>query len=125
MIRRPPRSTRTDTLFPYTTLFRSQPQLTAYFGLPAPTATRRRRFARPDPLDRNPLSVATPEIHLHRGDLPAGLRFGGAVAIARETLGLQLDHARPSLRQPSAGAGVCHLCPFTQRTYHAPHPTPP
>src|SRR3546814_5918804 len=26
MIRRPPRSTRTDTLFPYTTLFRSAPQ---------------------------------------------------------------------------------------------------
>src|SRR3546814_1578284 len=25
MLRRPPRSTRTDTLFPYTTLFRSQP----------------------------------------------------------------------------------------------------
>src|SRR3546814_17580092 len=33
MIRRPPRSTRTDTLFPYTTLFRSG-------GLP--NATRRR-----------------------------------------------------------------------------------
>src|SRR3546814_14763558 len=27
MIRRPPRSTRTDTLFPYTTLFRSPAQL--------------------------------------------------------------------------------------------------
>src|SRR3546814_5266718 len=27
MIRRPPRSTRTDTLFPYTTLFRSRPLL--------------------------------------------------------------------------------------------------
>src|SRR3546814_9005601 len=27
MIRRPPRSTRTDTLFPYTTLFRSKPVL--------------------------------------------------------------------------------------------------
>src|SRR3546814_3904250 len=26
MIRRPPRSTRTDTLFPYTTLFRSAPE---------------------------------------------------------------------------------------------------
>src|SRR3546814_8135313 len=26
MIRRPPRSTRTDTLFPYTTLFRSEPR---------------------------------------------------------------------------------------------------
>src|SRR3546814_3295459 len=31
MIRRPPRSTRTDTLFPYTTLFRSKSQR------PAPT----------------------------------------------------------------------------------------
>src|SRR3546814_11480462 len=29
MIRRPPRSTRTDTLFPYTTLFRSQPRAVA------------------------------------------------------------------------------------------------
>src|SRR3546814_7037569 len=27
MIRRPPRSTRTDTLFPYTTLFRSEEQV--------------------------------------------------------------------------------------------------
>src|SRR3546814_19985624 len=31
MIRRPPRSTRTDTLFPYTTLFRSD-QLALLFG---------------------------------------------------------------------------------------------
>src|SRR3546814_10994562 len=29
MIRRPPRSTRTDTLFPYTTLFRSAPSANA------------------------------------------------------------------------------------------------
>src|SRR3546814_4986655 len=29
MIRRPPRSTRTDTLFPYTTLFRSAPATSA------------------------------------------------------------------------------------------------
>src|SRR3546814_8834304 len=28
MIRRPPRSTRTDTLFPYTTLFRSRSEIT-------------------------------------------------------------------------------------------------
>src|SRR3546814_3406335 len=34
MIRRPPRSTRTDTLFPYTTLFRSRDALYLY------TATR-------------------------------------------------------------------------------------
>src|SRR3546814_18259334 len=30
MIRRPPRSTRTDTLFPYTTLFRSEDGLVRY-----------------------------------------------------------------------------------------------
>src|SRR3546814_15175700 len=33
MIRRPPRSTRTDTLFPYTTLFRSHPW-TSYLVIP-------------------------------------------------------------------------------------------
>src|SRR3546814_12139068 len=32
MIRRPPRSTRTDTLFPYTTLFRSVSQLEKNFN---------------------------------------------------------------------------------------------
>src|SRR3546814_8585326 len=32
MIRRPPRSTRTDTLFPYTTLFRSQ-RLTQFLAI--------------------------------------------------------------------------------------------
>src|SRR3546814_1731026 len=32
MIRRPPRSTRTDTLFPYTTLFRSRPLATGAVG---------------------------------------------------------------------------------------------
>src|SRR3546814_9114907 len=39
MIRRPPRSTRTDTLFPYTTLFRSRPldlTITWLAGLPRP-----------------------------------------------------------------------------------------
>src|SRR3546814_2582581 len=35
MIRRPPRSTRTDTLFPYTTLFRSR-SLTPSFPASAP-----------------------------------------------------------------------------------------
>src|SRR3546814_10395172 len=38
MIRRPPRSTRTDTLFPYTTLFRSPPKLPA--NSPAKAACR-------------------------------------------------------------------------------------
>src|SRR3546814_9950190 len=36
MIRRPPKSTRTDTLFPYTTLFRSYRQTTAGLHRGAP-----------------------------------------------------------------------------------------
>src|SRR3546814_8651846 len=36
MIRRPPRSTRTDTLFPYTTLFRSQGDRATVTASPAP-----------------------------------------------------------------------------------------
>src|SRR3546814_1648344 len=39
MIRRPPRSTRTDTLFPYTTLFRSKALLTAARRISNPEAT--------------------------------------------------------------------------------------
>src|SRR3546814_5416678 len=40
MIRRPPRSTRTDTLFPYTTLFRSQiVGLVSSGGIGAPSGT--------------------------------------------------------------------------------------
>src|SRR3546814_6634877 len=43
MIRRPPRSTRTDTLFPYTTLFRSNPH--AAHALTARCATHLNSFA--------------------------------------------------------------------------------
>src|SRR3546814_8705144 len=48
MIRRPPRSTRTDTLFPYTTLFRSQagPDGRACQGEARARQAGRRRAAR-------------------------------------------------------------------------------
>src|SRR3546814_2285984 len=48
MIRRPPRSTRTDTLFPYTTLFRSGAfdQHLAQFAAPAGEAPRLGLFGR-------------------------------------------------------------------------------
>src|SRR3546814_13301706 len=48
MIRRPPRSTRTDALFPYTTLFRSNPDFAAWAraaGVEAFTVTRSEDFA--------------------------------------------------------------------------------
>src|SRR3546814_3177795 len=43
MIRRPPRSTRTDTLFPYTTLFRSAPGIRDAGGSGAAGLLRSRR----------------------------------------------------------------------------------
>src|SRR3546814_4811542 len=42
MIRRPPRSTRTDTLFPYTTLFRSAGQRSRRVGSQSSGVDRRR-----------------------------------------------------------------------------------
>src|SRR3546814_4716489 len=54
MIRRPPRSTRTDTLFPYTTLFRSD-------GEPDPFPAGLVRWVRPpSPLPRYPACGCNP-----------------------------------------------------------------
>src|SRR3546814_3173438 len=67
MIRRPPRSTRTDTLFPDTTLFRSVGQL----GPPAPespaSGTEPRRGGQPG-LHRE--GLGDPERPLDRGGWP-------------------------------------------------------
>src|SRR3546814_13009376 len=51
MIRRPPRSTRTDTLFPYTTLFRSVPH-----GLPAIVWGHRRPVLSPRRQERQEIN---------------------------------------------------------------------
>src|SRR3546814_10759059 len=47
MIRRPPRSTRTDTLFPYTTLFRSALVRLGRLAPERPDARRRARYVPP------------------------------------------------------------------------------
>src|SRR3546814_14627286 len=65
MIRRPPRSTRTDTLFPYTTLFRSS--LWRLVGI---------RIVGDNPLDEEVLGVA-----VGRGETPSE---GGVVAEQQE-----------------------------------------
>lgn len=59
-------------------------------------------------------------IHLHRGDLPADIDFGAAVAIDTETMGLDPHRDRLCLVQLSAGDGVCHLVQFPAGTYDAP-----
>jgi ribonuclease D len=58
-------------------------------------------------------------IHLHKGDLPAGLDFGRSVAVDTETLGLNVNRDRLCLIQLSAGDGSAHLVQF-DGVYNAP-----
>src|SRR3546814_4947144 len=81
MIRRPPRSTRTDTLFPYTTLFRSAQRIGQFadeiaFGGPARMqflpALDRRRAGRVAVIDR-------PRSEEHTSELQSLMRISYAV----------------------------------------------
>ncbi len=64
----------------------------------------------------------TPEkVHVHRGDIPAGLDFGDAVAVDTETQGLNLQRDRLCVVQLSAGDGVCHLVQMPADDYSAPN----
>jgi len=59
-------------------------------------------------------------VHLHHGDLPAGLSFGSSVAIDTEAMGLNPARDRLCLAQLSAGDGNCHLVQFAPGEYDAP-----
>src|SRR3546814_2414316 len=80
MIRRPPRSTRTDTLFPYTTLFRSYGGVERFLR-DGRNASRARRAGgapfgnqRPGEIDRRCIEVAVDNhIHDRRGLGVAGV----------------------------------------------------
>src|SRR3546814_8940881 len=86
MIRRPPRSTRTDTLFPYTTLFRSPPR-------PAPP---------PAPRDRRDRAA---------GGLPP-LRPAPSVLVLVPGAPVALDEGDRGARPPGAGGvGLRRVAP--------------
>src|SRR3546814_880739 len=71
MIRRPPRSTRTDTLFPYTTVLR----LYAEFGLPWPTVGFNLNTADAWAAGEGNLSGTWPTVWHHSLDTPASKAF--------------------------------------------------
>lgn len=50
-----------------------------------------------------------PKIHYHRGDLPDGLTFTGAIAVDSETMGLSLHRDRLCVVQLSAGDNTAHV----------------
>lgn len=60
-------------------------------------------------------------VHLHAGDLPADVRFSGAIAVDCETLGLSLIRDRLCLVQMSDGGGDIHLVQLDRSTYDAPN----
>src|SRR3546814_19475006 len=84
MIRRPPRSTRTDTLFPYTTLFRSpgrpRPAAAPPAGGPGPRAAAApsRRPVYPSRRPRPAEDQREPDV-----DVVAGAAFGKSIAGSR------------------------------------------
>src|SRR3546814_15831994 len=82
MIRRPPRSTRTDTPFPYTTLFRSP----AANGTPErPGLLRHRWLRRQLPIRRRRLTTGR-EVHIAWGLL------GDGVELDRKSTRLNSSH---------------------------------
>src|SRR3546814_8116759 len=90
MIRRPPRSTRTDTLFPYTTLFRSISQrrdVRALSGDPMGRHRRQRiadhrwcgRAATGQRTRREAIGIATTRSEEHTSELQSLMRISYAV----------------------------------------------
>jgi ribonuclease D len=71
--------------------------------------------------DKAERTMTTPHIHLHKGDLPAGLSFPNGVAIDSETMGLNPHRDRLCLVQLSGGDGQAHLVQFEAGQYAAPN----
>src|SRR3546814_10098759 len=79
MIRRPPRSTRTDTLFPYTTLFRSWPSESMNCHFPSTLLVVQKPDGRggwPDEVPHMSLSTRSEE---HTSELQSLMRISYAV----------------------------------------------
>src|SRR3546814_8751499 len=76
MIRRPPRSTRTDTLFPYTTLFRSQLRVQAEATIHHSDALAEAAWRALKPRQRRDYLVRSEE---HTSELQSLMRISYAV----------------------------------------------
>src|SRR3546814_20834570 len=103
MIRRPPRSTRTDTLFPYTTLFRSADSTSMFLRLarPARTEQEREMIARHEALNFPDITYGE---QLQDLAIP-GLKAEGEMAIYYEEIPVPLaDGETVSLRKDRKGA---------------------
>src|SRR3546814_16443711 len=82
MIRRPPRSTRTDTLFPDTTLFRSRTALDVGCGAGLLAEPLARLSAAVTGLDAAPENIAAAAAHAAQSGLDIAYRAGALAALA-------------------------------------------
>src|SRR3546814_12899368 len=103
MIRRPPRSTRTETLFPYTTLFRSRrerkrPRKTGGEQGLQPAGDRQSRRRRSARRDGRPQAPAHPRASQARA-LPRRAQISRPAR--RYLLGHRVGNARPSAQRPA------------------------
>src|SRR3546814_4793945 len=102
MIRLPPRSTRTDTLFPYTTRFRSA-------RLPHRKLLRRCRGLRPGgllpPINPGNRSMNRFHVHLNVADLAASMRFYSELFGAQPTVQKD-DYAKWMLEDPRVNFAI-------------------
>src|SRR3546814_14284406 len=100
MIRRPPRSTRTDTLFPYTTLFRSIGPDDVLLGIAASGTTA--------------YTIAAVERARERGALTIGIANNeGAPILAATERRILLDTGSEELGRASCRARVCQYVYFS------------
>src|SRR3546814_4208864 len=104
MVRRPPRSTRTDTLFPYTTLFRSffaaprPPRLLAL--VQKPLRIQGRHAAEAGRSDRLPVMLVG---HVAGGEHALDRSLGGAAAQPGADLQVAVVHRQLALEQAGVG----------------------
>src|SRR3546814_7975572 len=87
MIRRPPRSTRTDTLFPYTTLFRSS-------GTSLRSQTRCRAHLRPQSDHSEPVLPEYGRSEEHTSELQSLMRISYAVFCLKKKKNKTKNHKR-------------------------------
>src|SRR3546814_16412129 len=121
MTRRPPRSTRTDTLFPYTTLFRSRSDISQGHGRPGMThSTRTVRHDFADPTLGFEVSIELGPDRTRRRDPRLGCDPGRRTEVRRLRPSRRTPPPRPcppllehtsSLPRPPRSAGL--------------HPSPP
>src|SRR3546814_5627374 len=96
MIRRPPRATRTDTLFPYTTLCRSElPHIGDWLG---PIHCCRNFSVR---ASASAIGTPSSSTRRHSPDLPCWVRFQSSIASSVDS-GWEMASSGPSARMLSS-----------------------